>query len=227
MSSCEELLFGLETFSSIILTTHQINRHPSSFKGDVGVVSDCQGAIDKTIQKFGKVDVLVANAGIFPSKNIEDVIEKDFDEIFNVNVKGTFFIMKAALPHMKQKAYGRIVLTSSITGPVTGYPGWSLYGATKAAQLGLMRSASLEVAKYGITINAVLPGNIATVNTPEAVQYFQKMERSIPVGSIGQPEDIAHATLYLASPEARFVTGQTLIVDGGQVVPEESTYLTQ
>ena len=113
------------------------------------------------------------------------------------------------------------MLTSSITGPVTGFPGWAHYGATKAGMLGFMRTAALEFARHGVTVNAVLPGNIRTEGlTGLGEEYLRRMERSIPLGVLGEPEDVGHAALFLASNEARFITGQTLIVDGGQTLPE-------
>ncbi|HYC33980.1 MAG TPA: SDR family oxidoreductase [Gemmatimonadales bacterium] len=114
-----------------------------------------------------------------------------------------------------------MVLTSSITGPVTGYPGWTHYGATKAGQLGFMRTACIELARYGITVNAVMPGNIMTEGLQGLGQeYLAAMAASIPLKRLGSVEDIGHAAAFLASGEAAYITGQTLIVDGGQVLPE-------
>jgi 3-oxoacyl-[acyl-carrier protein] reductase len=122
---------------------------------------------------------------------------------------------------MKAQHYGRIVLTSSITGPVTGFPGWAHYSATKAGMLGFLRTAALEFAPHGVTINAVLPGNIRTEGLADlGTDYLRRMEQAIPVGKLGEPEDVGYAALFLASDEARFITGQSLIVDGGQVLPE-------
>jgi 3-oxoacyl-[acyl-carrier protein] reductase len=127
---------------------------------------------------------------------------------------------------LKQSPYGRIVLTSSITGPVTGFPGWAHYGATKAGMLGFMRSAAIELAKYGITVNAILPGNIETEGVGEiGEEYRRQMEAVIPFKRLGKPEDVANAALFFASDEASYITGQTLIVDGGQVLPESSLAL--
>jgi 3-oxoacyl-[acyl-carrier protein] reductase len=122
---------------------------------------------------------------------------------------------------MRARRYGRIVLTSSVTGPVTGYPGWAHYGATKAAMLGFMRSAAIEVAQEGVTINAVLPGNILTSGLQGMGQdYLDELAASIPMKKLGTPEDIGNAMLFLASDEASYITGQTIIVDGGQLLPE-------
>ena len=188
---------------------------------DVSRWSDVETMVQATMERYGAVQVLCANAGIFPSSPIEDLSEEEWDEVQAVNVKGMFLAVKACLPHMKKQNYGRIVLTSSITGPITGYPGWAHYGASKAAMLGFMRTAAIECAKHNITINAVLPGNIITEGMETLGQeHIRGMEQSIPMGRLGDPEDIGYAALFFASPEAKYITGQTLIVDGGQTLPE-------
>jgi 3-oxoacyl-[acyl-carrier protein] reductase len=144
-----------------------------------------------------------------------------WDEVLSTNLKGTFLSVKACLPAMKQKKKGRIVITSSITGPITGYPGWTHYGASKAGQLGFLRTAAIELAPSNITVNAVMPGNIRTEGLDGMGQdYLDKMTASIPQRRLGAVEDIGHAALFFASDEAGYVTGQTLVVDGGQVLPE-------
>jgi 3-oxoacyl-[acyl-carrier protein] reductase len=138
-----------------------------------------------------------------------------------VNVGGALLAIQACLPQMTSQGYGRIVLTSSITGSVTGQPGYAHYGATKAAMLGLMRSAALEVASAGITINAVLPGNVQTPGFADlGPEHTRRMLAAIPLGKFAEPEDVGWAVRFLAAKEARYITGQTLIVDGGQVLPE-------
>lgn len=122
---------------------------------------------------------------------------------------------------MEKQQYGRVIITSSITGAITGYPGWSHYGASKAGQLGFMRSAALEYARHGITINAVMPGNILTEGLQaQGETYLNQMKASIPTYTLGEPEDIGYAAAFFASNEAKYITGQTIIVDGGQILPE-------
>jgi 3-oxoacyl-[acyl-carrier protein] reductase len=189
--------------------------------GDVTSLASIETAFAAAAARNGGIDVLCANAGIFPQARLEDMSSEQWDEVVDTNLKGTFHAVKAAVPYLKTSGQGRIVLTSSITGPITGFPGWSHYGATKAGQLGFMRTACIELAKYGITVNAVMPGNIITEGLVGLGEDYQKtMAASIPLKRLGTVEDIGHAALYFASKEAGYVTGQTIIVDGGQILPE-------
>ncbi len=199
----------------------EIGRGAVAVAADVTDEASLQAAARAVAQTHGGVDVLCANAGIFPAAKLEDMSAEQWDHVVDTNLKGTFLSVKAFLPLLKASGQGRIVLTSSITGPVTGYPGWAHYGATKAGQLGFMRTACIELAKYGITVNAVMPGNIKTEGLADlGPDYERGMAASIPLGRLGTVEDIGHAALYFASREAGYVTGQTIIVDGGQIAPE-------
>lgn len=189
--------------------------------GDVARAADCERVAAQTAARFGGIDVVCANAGVFPDVKLADMTEEDIDAIFATNVKGCMLTVKACIPHLERTGRGRVILTSSITGPVTGYPGWSHYGATKAAQLGFIRTACIELAPKGITVNAVMPGNIYSEGLDELGEdYLTSMTDSIPLGRLGKVEEIGAAALFLATDEAAFITGQTIIVDGGQVVPE-------
>jgi 3-oxoacyl-[acyl-carrier protein] reductase len=193
----------------------------SAFAADVTKLSDMQAMAKAAVDRHGGLDVLCANAGIFPQAKIEDMSPETWDEVMNTNLKGTFLAIKACVPYLKNSSQGRIVITSSITGPVTGYPGWTHYGATKAGQLGFMRTACIELAKYGITVNAVMPGNIVTEGLQGLGEdYLKTMAASIPLKRLGAVEDIGNAAAFFASKEAAYVTGQTIIVDGGQILPE-------
>ena len=175
---------------------------------------------------FGSIDVLCANAGIFPASKIGEMSVAEFDEVMGINLRGTFLSVRACLPELTKTGRGRIVLTSSITGPNTGFPGWSHYGASKAGQLGFMRTAAIEFAPLGITINAVLPGNIATEGLLSlGADYAASMAAAIPMKRLGSVEDIANAALFFATEEAGYITGQTLVVDGGQLLPESPAAL--
>ena len=189
--------------------------------GDVSDPDSCADVVAATRQRHGGVDVVCCNAGIFPAATLEEMSPGQLDEVLSVNLKGTFFIVQAALPALRESGHGRVIVTSSITGPLTGFTGWSHYGASKAGQLGFIRSAALELARSGITINAVLPGNIVTEGLGDlGADYLASMEAAIPLGHLGSVADIASAALFFASDEAGYVTGQTLVVDGGQTIPE-------
>jgi len=173
------------------------------------------------VEAFGSLDILAANAGIYPEDRIAEIDEAAWDRVMDLNTKGAFFSFQACLPQMLKQGYGRAVLTSSITGSVTGHPGYSHYGASKAAILGFMRSAAIETAKQGVTVNAVLPGNVQTPGLDDAGEEHKRaMMGSIPMGEFAHPHDIGWAVRFLASEEAHYITGQSLVVDGGQLLPE-------
>jgi 3-oxoacyl-[acyl-carrier protein] reductase len=193
----------------------------------IGVTADvrqrdsCVAMANAAVAAFGGIDVLCANAGIFPEAPLQTMTPEQLDEVLDINVKGTVYSVQACLDALIASSCGRVVLTSSITGPITGFPGWSHYGASKAAQLGFMRTAAIELAPHKITVNAVLPGNIMSEGmVDQGEEYIAQMARSIPAGALGMPEDIGYAVAFLASDEAGYITGQTLTIDGGQVLPE-------
>lgn len=188
---------------------------------DVTDQAQVRAVVDGIVDEFGQLDVLCSNAGAFPQARLADMTEAEWDHMQTLNVKSMFFVTQAALRHMAAAGYGRVIITSSITGPITGFPGWSHYGASKAAQLGFMRSAALEYARHGITVNAVQPGNILTEGLKaQGEAYLDQQRAIIPTHTLGTPEDIGHAACFLASREAAFITGQTIIIDGGQILPE-------
>ncbi len=196
------------------------------FLGDVTDRDSSAAMAATAVKRNGGIDVLCANAGIFPASTLINMSEGDMDLVFDTNIKGTLLSVQACLPALTESGRGRIILTSSITGPYTGFPGWSHYGASKAAQLGFMRTAAIEFAALKITVNAVLPGNIATEGLAELGEdYRRSMEMSIPLRRLGEVEDIGYAALFFATDEAAYVTGQALIIDGGQVLPESMAAL--
>ncbi len=188
---------------------------------DVSDWAAVQGLVVATVETLGGLDVMCANAGVFPQVKIAEMSPEDWDDVMATNLRSAFLCTKAVLPVFEKAGKGRVVLTSSITGPVTGFPGWSHYGASKAGQLGFLRTAAIELAKVGATINAVMPGNVMTEGLDGLGQdYLDTMAASIPLGKIGTVADIGHAALFFASDEAGYITGQTLVVDGGQILPE-------
>lgn len=197
----------------------------SAFACDVSVESDVVAMMEAAVSRYGGIDVVHANAGVMPDVTMDQLTASGWDAAFDVNVKGVFLTVKHALPHLRRSPFGRVILTSSITGPITGFPGWTHYGATKAALLGFMRSAAIELAPSKITINAVMPGNIMTEGLRElGEEFLTGVRKVIPLGAIGDVRDVGYACLYLASKEAGFVTGTTLVIDGGQTVPETAAF---
>jgi 3-oxoacyl-[acyl-carrier protein] reductase len=188
---------------------------------DVASAAGCARAAAVASEVLGGADIVCVNAGVFPDARLEDLTEADIDQVININLKGSILTVQAFLPLLKASGRGRVILTSSITGPITGYPGWTHYGASKAGQLGFMRTAAIELARDRITVNAVLPGNIMTEGLATlGEEYLKGMTAAIPMRRLGSVEDIGNAALFLATDEAAYITGQTIVVDGGQVLPE-------
>jgi 3-oxoacyl-[acyl-carrier protein] reductase len=156
---------------------------------------------------------------------LADIGVDEWDAVLAINLRGCFLAIQACARPMRAQTYGRIVLTSSITGPRVSSPGHGHYSASKAGINGLIRAAAIELAPCGITVNGVEPGNILTegMQAERSPEFIRAMERSVPLGRLGTPRDVAHAVLFLASDEAAYITGTTIIVDGGQIVPEAKT----
>ena len=194
----------------------------SAFAADVGRQADNEAMAAAAVERYGRLDILCANAGIFPVASIEEMTEELWDRVLGVNLKSVLFGVQACLPHLKAHGAGRIVVTSSITGPRVSMPGLSHYSASKAGINGFIRSAALELAVHKITINAVEPGNVLTEGQREmnSPAQLETMAQTIPLKRLGDPEDVAYAMLFLASNEASYITGQSIIVDGGQTLPE-------
>jgi 3-oxoacyl-[acyl-carrier protein] reductase len=171
---------------------------------------------------FGSVNVVIHNAAFFPLTPFNEITPELLAKTFAINVGAGFGLLQAALPHFKQAGRGRMLLTSSVTGPRVAYPGLAHYAASKSGVNGFIRAAALEVAVHGVTVNGVEPGMIRTPAQDnlggEAV--MRELCKGIPLGRLGEPSDIAAAMLFLASDGAAYITGQTIIVDGGALLPE-------
>ncbi|WP_299682718.1 3-oxoacyl-ACP reductase FabG [uncultured Roseobacter sp.] len=188
---------------------------------DVAEWESVEALVAATRDRFGGVDILCANAGVFPQTKLIEMSPGEWDGVMATNLKSSFLCVKACIPAFEAAGQGRVILTSSITGPVTGFPGWAHYGASKAGQLGFLKTAAMELARYNTTINAVMPGNIYTEGLQDLGEdYLETMAASIPLKRLGRVEDIGHAALFFASAEAAYITGQQIVVDGGQILPE-------
>ena len=185
-----------------------------AIKCDVAKKTEVEQMIQATLKKFGSLNILVNNAGIFPFVNFSDMKENDWDKVMNVNLKGIFYTSQAALKIMPENS--RIINISSIASLV-GFAGLTHYCASKGAINSLVRALALETAVKKITVNAVAPGAIATPGASTAMTEEAKKQTTaqIPLARFGQPEDIASAVVFLASDEASYITGQTIVVDGG------------
>ncbi|MCX8030531.1 MAG: 3-oxoacyl-[acyl-carrier-protein] reductase [Thermodesulfovibrionales bacterium] len=204
-----------ETTSQTAKELSNLGTDSIAIAADVSNSADVKNIFDSTIKEFGKVDILINNAGITKDALIIRMKDEEWDRVIDVNLKGTFLCCREAIKLMIKQKYGRIINISSIVG-FMGNIGQANYSASKAAIAGLTKTLAKEYANRGITVNAVAPGFITTDMTetiPENIKT--EMLRSIPMGRFGVPEDIANVVVFLASPEASYITGQILHVNGG------------
>lgn len=189
-------------------------------KADVKDEEDTINLYKEANNILGSIDIVVLNAGYYPESTVENMTLKQWDEVLDINLKGVFLNTREAMKYLKKG--GRIVITSSITGNRVGNSELPHYAASKAGVNGFMRSAALELAPREITINAVEPGNILTPGMKQNLgdEYIKNQEAIIPMKALGEPKDIAYAIMFFASEEAKYITGQSIIVDGGQILPE-------
>ncbi len=196
----------------------QAKGRPALFvKANVSASADVNQMMEKIVATFGKIDILVNNAGITRDQLTLRMTDEEWDAVLNVNLKSVFLCTRAALKYMMKQRWGRIVNVSSISG-IAGNPGQVNYTAAKAGIIGVTRTVSKEMASRQITVNAVAPGFIdsdMTQKLPDKVK--EEITRHIPAGVMGTPRDVAEAVAFLASEEARYITGQVLCVDGGMV----------
>ena len=185
--------------------------------GDVTKKADCERIVQDVTRTFGRLDILINNAGINRDAMAAKMTEEQWDAVLSVNLKGTFLCAQAALPGMRERAWGRVVNTSSIGS--LGNIGQANYAASKAGVIGLTKTLALEYARYGVTVNAIAPGPVMTAmlaGVPEAIR--ERIIAQVPVGRIASPDEIAGVHVFLASEDAAFITGQVIFADGGMSV---------
>lgn len=182
----------------------------------------------EAVERFGTLDIMIQNAAIFPWSLIPDISVEEWDAVLETNLRGAFLTARAALPHLRNSEHGRLIFTSSITGPHVTSAGHAHYAASKAGISGLVKTAAIEFSEFGITVNAIEPGNILTegLTAERSQQFIDSMIAAIPLGRLGTPEDVANAVSFLASDDASYITGTSIIVDGGQTLPEMKDFRT-
>lgn len=194
----------------------EIGTEALALRLDVTNYREAQNVARQVFERFGRIDILVNNAGVYPFKSFDDMDEGNWDRVISINLKGTFNCTKAVLPYMKAQFYGKIINISSIAGTVVGFMNLSHYCASKAGIVGFTKGLALEVARYGICVNAVAPGPIETPGVQSAGKEVQELlKRTMPIGRLGRPEEIASLVVFLASDESSLITGQVIVADGG------------
>ena len=191
------------------------DRGVSVHQGNIGSNEDCVRVMGEVLDRHGQLDILVNNAGITVDKTVRKMTPQEWDHVIHVNLSGAFYLSRAILQHMLDRSYGRIINISSVIGSAGGF-GQANYAAAKSGMFGLTMSLALETASKGITVNTVTPGYITTDMTaavPPAAR--EKLVPRIPVGRLGQPDDVARVVEFLADPESAYITGQVYPVNGG------------
>jgi NAD(P)-dependent dehydrogenase (short-subunit alcohol dehydrogenase family) len=196
----------LESFGDHGATIHQ---------GTIEDHADCERVVSEVIERHGRLDILVNNAGVTMDRTVRKMKPEEWDHVLRVNLNGTFYMSRAALPHMIERNYGRIINISSVIGE-RGNIGQANYAASKSGQFGLTMSLALESANKGITVNCVAPGFVETEMTAAVPpEIMQRVVDQIPVRRLGRPEEVARVVLFLAEPESSYITGQVYSINGG------------
>ena len=194
---------------------------------DVGIHQEVDLLVAATVAHYGRLDIALHNAAVYPLHSIENLSDEVLDRTLAVNMKAAFWLTQAALPHFRRQGGGRLLFTSSVTGPRVAMPGTSHYAASKSGLNGFIRTAALEFARENITVNAVEPGYILTqaMSALGDEEQLKAIAACIPKGRLGTPAEVANTMLFLASDEASYITGQTIVVDGGSTLPESQVVM--
>jgi len=210
---------NLETAQRVTEEVHALGRRSLALRVDVSNARDVSEMADRVVKEFGRIDILINNAGICQVVTIEKMSEEDWDRVMAINLKGVFLCSKAVMGVMKKQRSGRIVNMGSLAGKVGGIATGANYSVSKAGVMCFTKALARELAPYGVTVNAVAPGVIETDMTRGITQGdFTNYLKTIPLGTIGSAEDVSHAVAFLVSDEARYITGEILDVNGGMLM---------
>jgi 3-oxoacyl-[acyl-carrier protein] reductase len=203
-----------------VRAAEELGAQAFAWRADVTRPEDATRLVEQTVERFGRLDILVCNAGIWEGAPVESITEEMWDRVLDINLKGTWTVCRAAVPHMKREKFGRIVIVTSTAGQ-RGEANVSNYAASKGGQISFTKSLSTELASFNINVNAVAPGWVDTEMNDGVfadVNYRQGIEGSIPLGRIATTDDVAYPILFLCSDWARHITGEVLNVNGGSVL---------
>ncbi|MCX7716562.1 MAG: glucose 1-dehydrogenase [Endomicrobia bacterium] len=185
-------------------------------KCDVRKYDEIKNVVDFTIENFGKIDILINNAGIGIEKPVEEVTLEEWEEIINVNLRAPFIFTKLAVKHMKNQKSGKIVNISSVGG-IYGIKNWSVHGAAKGGLIGFTKNLAVELAEYNINVNCIAPGTIR-IGEDEQLSQYNEIINKIPLRRIGHPVNVSKIVVFLCCDDSNYITGETIIVDGGRSV---------
>ena len=206
-----------ETAARTVAAIEQAGGRAAALIGSVTDEAVVRDLVQQAVERFGSLDILVNNAGITRDKLLKDMAVEDWDAVLNLNLRSTFLACKHATPHMVAKGWGRVINMSSRAH--YGNKGQVNYAASKAGVIGLTRSLSMELGKFGVTANCIAPGIIATPGVTSLPHYDRLVERvapTLPIPRLGKPEDVAGVAAFLASDDAEYITGETIHVSGGR-----------
>ena len=210
---------NLETAESVAAEVTQSGGEALAVQVDVADEASVEALRDRTLGRWNRVDILINNAGMYPRSLVVDMSEEDWDRVLDVNIGGQFLCARAFAPLMKQQGSGRIICTASAIA-YKGAAGHSHYAASKGAVLGFVRGLARELAPYGITVNSIAPGTANTAMPRQHRSEESMMERAtkVPLGRLAEPQDIANTVVFLAGDAASYITGQSMLVTGGDLM---------